>query len=183
MEYITRKQQKKAHALMRDIGKHVGYFSEAASSEMLKERYSNAMDYDVSFSLKKNVCTQKEFIAFHDFLVSIALDLGVDVGYPLVVYQDIERFCVKCIELKQCCVTGSSENVEIHFVDKPVYNSYSAWEVNRYRRMALRSDLHEEIEKIGLDAFLEKYPTCIPVQCDFRPEEKDKYDQQLKHAT
>jgi len=175
MDYITRKQQKLAHALMRDIGQHIGYFSEAVSSEMLKKHFEDAMDYDRPFSLKKTVCTYREYVAFHDFLVSVALDVGVDADYPLVVYQDIERYCAKCIELVQCCVTGAKENVEIHFVDKPVYNSYSSWEVNRYRRMALRSDLHKEIETIGLEAFLKKYPTCIPVKCYYNPDIKDKY--------
>lgn len=170
---ITAKQIRGAHALMREINQHVGYFSEAMGYEKIKERFAEAMDME-SFSLARNKCNEYQIKAFMDFLKSICMDIGIDTKFPLVIYQDLEMFSLKCLEELKCCITGEPD-AEIHFIDKPVHNSYCEWEVGRYRRMALSPKLHQEIHRIGDIEFLTKYLTCIPVKCDCHPDIKDKY--------
>lgn len=174
MKYITAKQIRGAHALMKEIGNEIGYFSEAKAYESIKSSFADAMDIE-KFSLAKRNCNEFQIKAFMDYLKSIAIDLGIETKFPLIIYQDLERFSINCIKNLQCCVTGNTEDVEIHFIDKPVYNSYYDWEIRRYRRMALSAEKHKEIEQIGTEAFLYKYLTCIPVKCDYHPDVKDKY--------
>lgn len=171
---MTRQQQKYIHSLIQHIADEAGYISAAYLKNQLKQGFEQAMDYDRPFSLSLE-CSDKEFREFLNYVLEIGLECGVLNEHPVVFIQDIEAWVAFCMSTKTCCVTGTKENVEVHFVDRYISNSYKTYIPDHYKKMPLTRHLHQLIHEIGYKEFIHQYPV-VGIYTKQWPDEMDNID-------
>lgn len=73
----TRKQQSGIHACIADIAKHTGH-NTVELRDYLKQQYWG--DREGAFSLALDRCQPIDAQLFYEFILSLAMDLGVEYG-------------------------------------------------------------------------------------------------------
>ena len=150
---ITRDQQKKAYALMRDISLWSGHtpdeIKELAKYDYLA-KYGGGM-----FSLAD--CSVTLTRGFIDYLVEFCLIHDIPCQDSLITLcEDIRRYLYLCLIHKRCCVCG--KKTQLHHVDAVGmgYNRNEIVHVGK-RAQALCFKHHRECHDIGQKTFDEKY--------------------------
>lgn len=109
---ISRDQQKKAHAIIGDIGDFLGELPETVKSDM-KCRFIEAYG-GTWFSLADcSVDTAREFI---NYLIDVCFRLNIptrDTGLSRT--DDISHYLYSCILYRKCCICNAK--AEIHHVE------------------------------------------------------------------
>lgn len=150
---ISRDQQKKIYALLRDIGLYTGYTGEEIKDVMKFDfiaKYGGEM-----FSLANvDMTTAKEFI---EHLIEFCLINDIPCRDSLLNYApDIGKYVYLCLINKKCCISG--KRAELHHVDH-VGMGRNRREIHHIgmRAMPLSRKYHNEVHNIGQQSFNEKY--------------------------
>lgn len=154
---ITESHRKKAFALMNEISDHCGYESKGQFyANVIKPAYNKAHDTD--FSLKAGECKLDEYDRFLEFVLDIALDVGVQFSQsPKNRFNSTERYLILMIKNRTCCITGTP-NADLHHCDCiGMGNNRDEVDNSKIPRMALSREKHQECGQIGQEAFDRKY--------------------------
>lgn len=154
---ITEAHRKKAFSLMAQISDHCGYESKGQFyTAVIKPAYNKA--YDIDFSLKAGECTLDEYDRFLEFVLDIALDVGVQFSQsPKNCFNSVERYLILCIKNRVCCLTGQSGADLHHAVAIGAGMDRDDVDHSKYPRMSLCREKHTECHQIGQAAFDKKY--------------------------
>ena len=150
---ITRDQQKKAYALMRDISLWSGHTPDEIK-ELAKYDYLAKYGGEM-FSLAD--CSVTFARGFIDYLVEFCLIHDIPCQDSLITLcEDIRRYLYLCLIHKRCCVCG--KKTQLHHVDAVGmgYNRNEIVHVGK-RAEALCFKHHRECHDIGQKTFDEKY--------------------------
>lgn len=150
---ITRDQQKKAYALMRDISLWSGHTPDEIK-ELAKYDYLSKFGGDM-FSLAD--CSVTVARGFIDYLVEFCLIHDIPCQDSLITLcEDIRRYLYLCLIHKKCCICG--KKTQLHHVDAVGmgYNRNEIVHVGK-RAEALCFKHHRECHDIGQKTFDEKY--------------------------
>lgn len=154
---ITESHRAKAFALMNEIAEHCGYESKGQFySNVIKPAYNKA--YDIEFSLKAGICTVDEYDRFLEFVLDIALSVGVQFKKsPQHCFNNDDRYFALMIKNRTCCI-GGTPNADIHHCDCiGMGNNRDDADNSKIPRMALSRAYHQECGAIGQEAFDKKY--------------------------
>ena len=161
---ISRPQQRKAYALIREFADWTGYSPEEAK-EILKELYTDTLPTLSKFSLAD--CSREIGSGFISFLIDFLLTHGIPCHEPLwKLAEDISRYVYMAAINKRCAVCGGK--AECHHVDR-VGGGRSRKEIIHLgmRVLPLCRLHHTEIHNTGEREFLERY-ILEPVKADER---------------
>lgn len=150
---ISREQQKKAYALMRDISLWSGYLPDEVK-ELAKYDFL-AKNGGEEFSL--GTCSVTLARSFIDYLIEFCLIHDVPCQDSLLeLCEDIKRYLYLCLIHKRCCVCG--KKTQLHHVDT-VGMGYDRTEIPHVgkRAEALCFKHHRECHDIGQKDFDSKY--------------------------
>lgn len=156
---ITAAHRAKAFAVMCEIADHSGYAPKGKFyADVIKPMYNTA--YDIDFSLSEKSCTLEEYDMFMEFVIELALTLGVQFNYsPKECFTDTDRYLILMIKNRTCCITGHP-NADIHHtialgmgVDRTEIDH------SKYPRMALSREYHQLAEMKGQEWFDKEY--CV----------------------
>lgn len=157
MDHITEAHRKKAFALMNEIADHCGYESKGQFyANVIKPAYNKA--HDTEFSLKAGECTVDEYDRFLEFVLDIAIDVGVQFSQsPQHCFNNDDRYFALMIKNRTCCISGTP-NADIHHCDCiGMGNNRDDADNSKIPRMALSREKHQECGQIGQEAFDKKY--------------------------
>lgn len=163
---ITNEQRAKFFATVKDIAESEG-----------------EPEHLIEFMFKYWYCTQndKEWISLSDCSVSVARELiNMQIDYILEHdiqlsshikdrVENVDRYLYKCLLLRKCCITGEQRKGLVHIhhcTGSKVGMGNNRRKIrNKGRKLiALRWDLHEEVERNGDKGLFEKnkvYGICI----------------------
>ena len=150
---ITRDQQKKAYALMRDISLWSGHTPDEIK-ELAKYDYLAKFGGEMFSLADCSVTTARGFI---DYLVEFCLIHDIPCQDSLITLcEDIRRYLYLCLIHKKCCICG--KKTQLHHVDAVGmgYNRNEIVHVGK-RAEALCFKHHRECHDIGQKTFDEKY--------------------------
>lgn len=135
---ISPDQNRKIHALFRNIAKHIGE-NEENTKEILKSLYCYEKEIEM-FSFGD--CSSELASNFIDWLITWCFENGVPLDEkPKEYFDDIERYIAVCINSAVCVVCGQPGNIE-HFNNNKTCLCYRH---------------NEEAENIGWERFMFKY--------------------------
>lgn len=150
---ISREQQKKVYALLRDIGDYTGYVGEDIK-DIMKYDFIAKTGCD-EFSLSDvDMTTARNFI---EHLIEFCLINDIPCRDRLLSYtSDIGRYVYLCLLHKKCCISG--KRAELHHTDA-VGMGRNRNEITHIgmRAMPLSRKYHNEVHTIGQAKFNEKY--------------------------
>ena len=150
---ISREQQKKAYALLRDISLYTGYNSEEIK-EIMKYDFLSKHGGD-EFSLSDvDMTTARKFITH---LIDFILKNDIPCSKSLLEQaEDIGQYIYMCLIYKKCCISG--KRAELHHVDS-VGMGRKRNEITHtgMRALPLSRKYHNEVHTIGQKSFNEKY--------------------------
>lgn len=157
MQTITEAHRKKSFALMNEVATHCGYESKGQFyTAVIKPAYNKA--YDIDFSLKAGECTIDEYDRFLEFVLDIALNVGVQFSQsPKNCFNSVERYLILCIKNRVCCLTGLPGADLHHTITVGMGMDRTEVDNSKIPRMALCRERHTECHQIGQDAFDKKY--------------------------
>ena len=150
---ISRDQQKKAYALMRDISLWSGHTPDEIK-ELAKYDYLSKYGGEM-FSLSD--CSVTLARGFIDYLVEFCLIHDIPCRDSLLeLCEDVKRYLYLCLIHKRCCVCG--KKTQLHHVDT-VGMGYDRNEIPHIgkRAEALCFKHHRECHDIGQKDFDERY--------------------------
>ncbi len=150
---ISREQQKKVYALLRDIGDYTGYVGEDIK-DIMKYDFIAKTGCD-EFSLSDvDMTTARNFI---EHLIEFCLINDIPCRDSLLSYtSDIGKYVYLCLLHKKCCISG--KRAELHHTDA-VGMGRNRNEITHIgmRAMPLSRKYHNEVHTIGQAKFNEKY--------------------------
>ena len=150
---ITRQQQKKIYATIRDISLYTGYLPEEAKQQMKYYHISRTgCDF---FSLKDcSVDTAREFI---NTLIDFCLQNGVPVQDPMLSRtDDIGTYLYQCLKYRKCCICGKQG--EIHHWDAiGMGNDRKTYDDSNNRKVCLCRTHHTIAHQKGVNDFQRDY--------------------------
>lgn len=152
--HITPLQQRKAYAMLRDIGDYTGYPIEPMKQIMKVEHMMRTGDYDY-FSLSDcSITKAREFI---NTLMEYALKEGVILNESgLMRTDDIDTYLIQCIRYRRCCICGRS--ADIHHVDAiGMSNDRRYYDDSNNQIAALCRNHHTIAHNIGWERFMNMY--------------------------
>lgn len=162
---ITPEQQRKAYALMGEIGEWCGCTKDEVKGIMKHQFVSEHVEglRRELFSLANcDVTTAKEYISY---LIDFILQNGVPTHTPLRdLADDIDRYVYACLIRKACAVC--QRPAEFHHIDT-VGMGNNRNKVNHIGRecLPLCREHHTEIHTMPVQAFLDKYHLKVGI-CD-----------------
>jgi hypothetical protein len=154
---ITTKQNNLIHALISDISESMGYMSVQACKMDLKATYSD--DTGEELDTLAGI-TKKEAKLFIDWLFDIVVSNGVNLKMDIKqLYNDldmIEKYVVKCLQNRVCCISGKP-NADIHHFEQLGHQAKN-YDDKEHLCLPLDRVYHNEIHsQYGKQEFLDKY--------------------------
>ncbi|ETA74066.1 putative HNHc nuclease [Ligilactobacillus equi] len=155
---ITSQQRKKAYALIGEIARATGYLTNYQKERLkyqLKEEYTKSVGKEM-FSL--SYCSENTALAFIDFLVDKALEVGAQIEPETLNSLDTEQYVKMCLKYRVCTVCGRRDAVQINHEDTVgMGNDRTHIDHRGHRLEALCVEHHAEFHAIGAKSFAEKY--------------------------
>jgi len=150
---ITREQQKKAHALIGEIGEYRGYYPWEAKLLM---KYYFCEDERLEFFSLSNV-DRTIASAFIDWLIEFCFRENIPTPDPMQSYcDDIERYLYHCLDYRKCALCNDPADI-YHVKAIGMGRNRSTIIHLGCPAMALCRVHHTEAEKIGRDTFYAKH--------------------------
>lgn len=110
---ISPAQNRKAHAMLRDMGDYLGYPPEAMK-EIMKIENMRRLGADHEISMRD--CSVTEAREFINTLMDRALREGMILNESgLMRTDDIDTYLIQCIRYRRCCICG--RQADIHHED------------------------------------------------------------------
>lgn len=172
---ITSEQMKLLYVLFKQYGEEIGY-TMLEMKEVLKEEFG--FEYELGyFSLspyKKNPLTLELATEFIQWIIEHALENNVNLyildrknniqKHIREIVPDIQRYVIKCIKERICCVCGKKHDVPNgKIVDLEHYdnvNTIGGYEFDdglKTRFLTLCREHHQQIHNLPKEEFLKKY--------------------------
>lgn len=151
---ITPLQQRKAHAMIRDISEHTGYSPEEMKQVMKIEHMMRMGDFEY-FSLSDcSVTKAREFI---NTLMEYALKEGIILNESgLMRTDDIDTYLIQCLKHRRCCICGCA--ADVHHADAVgMGHNRRTYDDRLNEIIALCRIHHTKVHQIGWQRFTNMY--------------------------
>lgn len=151
--FIMDSQREKAHVMVGHLAKFVGC-SHAEMYRVLKGGFTDILDLDEPFSLKRGVCTIKLYNWFMDYMLDVYLYIGANSDESIQnIFEDQDLYVNRHIKHKTCCITGEP-NADIHHCNAiGMGNNRNDVDHSTYLRMPLSRKYHTRVHVMGQKAF------------------------------
>lgn len=151
---ITPLQQRKAYAMLRDIGEYTGYPVEAMKQIKKVEHMMRTGDFEYFSLANCSITKAREYI---NTLMEYALKEGVILNESgLMRTDDIDTYLIQCIRYRRCCICGRP--ADIHHVDAiGMGNDRRRYDDSNNQIAALCRNHHTIAHNTGWPRFMSMY--------------------------
>jgi hypothetical protein len=186
---IMDSQREKAHVMVGYLAKYIGC-SQSEMYRVLKEGFTDVMDLDELFSLRRGICTVKLYNWFMDYMLDVYLFIGANSDESIQdLFENIDSYIKRHLKHKTCCITGEPSADIHHCKAIGMGNDRTEVDHSKYPRMPLSRKYHTLVHTMGQKEFEETfhvrgvYSKYHTGEKDFIDEFENTYDDETKEET